>query len=81
MYDEADDYTIQSILRKNRLILKKHYPQGKICAHQLAAEGFVFMFHTHYRSHDESGELFPFVYEYGLKEIDNQYRIIKMMPE
>lgn len=69
---EKDVLRINSILRKNRSILKKYSPIGKTTVRKeiLTTENFNFNFFTHiYRA--KNGNTYYFCYEYGYMSVDD----------
>lgn len=74
---EKDVLRINSILRKNRSILKKYSPVGKTTVRKeiLVAEMFNFNFFTHiYRA--KNGNTYFFCYEYGYMPVDGNKILI-----
>jgi hypothetical protein len=70
---------INAILRKNRRILEKLNPDGKITLDslRLADEGFNFHYFTNIFT-TQKGKQYRFCYEYGYSEIgNNQYVLVK----
>jgi hypothetical protein len=61
---------INSILFRNRNILKKNYFEGevKMSKSELIAKGFDFKYHTHQIKHQELNETFVFSYDFGINE-------------
>ena len=65
---------VNNILRRNRRILKKLNPEGKIKVHRnvLLADGFRFNYMTNiYKT--KSGRIYQFCYEYGLLELEDGF--------
>lgn len=58
--------TVNSILRKNRSILKNLNPEGKTTVRKeyLVLQGFDFRYHTH-QFQTRQGNLYHFCYEFG----------------
>ncbi len=74
---EKDVLRINSILRKNRSILKKYSPIGKTTVRKevLTAEKFDFNYFTHiYRTN--KGNTYYFCYEYGYLLIQDEKLLI-----
>ncbi|MFM7667522.1 MAG: hypothetical protein ACKO7D_04965, partial [Bacteroidota bacterium] len=70
---------INAILRKNRRILEKLNPDGKITLDslRLADEGFNFHYFTNIFT-TQKGKQYRFCYEYGYSDIgNNQYVLVK----
>jgi len=58
--------TVNTILRKNRSILKNLNPEGKTTVRKdyLVVQGFDFCYHTH-QFQTRQGNLYHFCYEFG----------------
>ncbi len=66
--------SINSILKKNRSILKELYVNGKLKVRSgdLLVKGFIFRYFTHTQSKKESEQCY-FVYEYGYIDLKNGF--------
>lgn len=72
--DSAHVRTVNSILRRNRNILKKLNPAGKtkVRKQELLTPGFNFKYYTNtYKTKDN--RIYYFVYEHGYTDIGNDY--------
>lgn len=70
-----------SILKKNRYIIKRRFDSGlsKISVNELLLEGFNPDYFTSELKHENGLTLFRFVYEYGVGETsDGIFEIIKL---
>jgi hypothetical protein len=71
---------IDSILLKNRNILKENFVAGKIKISEieLMISGFNFAYHTSQLKHEDGLRIFDFSYEYGIGKMDDGFiEIIK----
>ena len=77
--EDANKYVrrINGILRKNRRILEKCNPSGKITVDgiRLAEEGFNFHYFTNIYTTQKGGHYF-FCYEQGYRKLDNDQYIL-----
>jgi hypothetical protein len=77
--EDANKYVrrINGILRKNRRILEKCNPTGKVTVDgiRLAEEGFNFHYFTNIYTTQKGGQYF-FCYEQGYRKIDNDQYIL-----
>jgi hypothetical protein len=72
---------INSILSKNRDILKKNYVSGKksFAASEIFGNGFKPDYYTSRLRHETTNQFYNFCYEYGFGELVNgSYEIIKL---
>ena len=71
--------TVNAILRKNRSILSKLNPDGKVTVHKdkLVSKGFNFNYYTHLYT-TQKGATYYFVYEQGYLPLENNfYALVK----
>jgi len=77
--DESFLKQINQVLRKNRIILSRHNPQGKtkIKREVLLSKGFNFEYHTHTYT-TWNGKIYFFCYEYGYLSLNtNELLLVK----
>ncbi len=78
---DANNYVrnINNTLRRNRRILEGGLREGeemaKVPRQKLLSAGFDFGFHTH-TYQNKKGQLYTFVYEYGLLPLDESWCLI-----
>ena len=68
---------INAILKKNRKILDKFNPEGKVklLKNKLVQAGFNFGYHTHiYQT--QKGQIYTFCYEYGYLELEKDWLLL-----
>lgn len=65
---------VNSILRKNRLIMESLNPNGKTKVHKnkLTTKGYDFNYHTNLYT-TKTGNVYYFCYEHGYLELDNDF--------
>lgn len=65
---------VNSILRKNRLIMESLNPNGKTKVHKnkLTNKGYDFNYHTNIYT-TKTGNVYHFCYEQGYLELDNDF--------
>ena len=68
---------IDSILKKNRKILAKLNPEGKVklLKSKLVQAGFNFGYHTHIYE-TQKGQIYRFCYEYGYLELEKDWFLL-----
>ncbi len=79
--EDANNYVrrVNHILRKNRRILEKCNPSGKVTVDglRLAEEGFNFHYYTNVYE-TKKGSIYFFCYDYGYLKLENdQYMLVQ----
>lgn len=71
--------SINSILRRNRRVLRGSLPQGeelfKCQRQKLSEAGFDFRYHTHQYT-NRKGSVYTFCYEYGFLPLENDWLLL-----